>query len=468
MLQRQSLRALFGATALALSLAAQPVLADSIFTPTSDVFQGRVSAAGAERGQPVYPGSGAVISGEGLVPGQQITLMRGTSVLNADGPLTVDDEGKISFELTVDDAASTGLQPIVVIAENPAAATVVDLKVSPQIPVSNEDRFYIASEAVTAGLYQVALSAESNALFVTAAVGRPPVRESALIKIDPETLETIASTTPEAAPARPDGSDGGVFAVYGVDVDDANGNVWVTNTRQNTIAVYSQEDLSLVKQFEPGDVNHARDVVVDETRGRAYASATGSDVIEVFDTATLDKLEPITVPSQLRGEEFSVMSLALDEEGGTLVTVSLSTPEAAIIDLDSGEARVIALTGAVSASGAAYDPQDGLIFVASQGTDNLLIVDAESGEVLHDVEVGAGALNVTFDPVGRNAYVSNRGAGTLTVVSTEGEIVANLDNGSLPNQARATADGTIYAVNKSMGENDPKGDRIWRIQPVAE
>lgn len=54
------------------------------------------------------------------------------------------------------------------------------------------------------------------------------------------------------------------------------------------------------------------------------------------------------------------------------------------------------------------------------------------------------------------------------MVSTEGEIVANLDNGSLPNQARATADGTIYAVNKSMGENDPKGDRIWRIQPVAE
>ena len=51
------------------------------------------------------------------------------------------------------------------------------------------------------------------------------------------------------------------------------------------------------------------------------------------------------------------------------------------------------------------------MFVASQDTDNLLILDAGSGEVLHDVEVGAGALNVAFEPESRTAFVSNRGAG---------------------------------------------------------
>lgn len=464
-LARPSIRALLGATALVLATTAMPGFADSIFTPSADGFTGRMMAGAAERGAPVYPGSTVTIAGQGLVPGQQITLMRGGTVLNPEGPLVADAEGKVSFSMPVDEAAATGLQPIVVIAENPAAATVVDLKISPEIPLSGAEGFDITSEAVTAGLYQVIYSAASDAIFVTSAVGRPPVKQSELVRIAPDTLEIVARATPGAAPARADGSDGGLFAVYGVDVDDAHGRVWVTNTRQDTVAVYAAEDLALVRQFEAGTVNHARDVVVDESRGRAYASATGTGVIKVFDTATLEEQPPIEIASQIRGEEFSVMSLDLDAESGTLVTVSMSTPEAAVIDLDSGTARVIPLPGAKAASGVAYDPQDGLIFVASQATDNLLIVKADSGEVLHDVEVGAGALNVAFEPEGRLAYVANRGAGTITVVDTAGRIVANLDAGSYPNQLRADGKGNVWAVNKSRGENDESGDRIWRITP---
>lgn len=380
----------------------------------------------------------------------------------------MDADGKFSFALDIDAEAETGLQPIAVITENPASADVVELKISPEIAVAGADRFSVTSEPVVRGLYQVKFSEGANAAFVTSAVGRPPVKESKLVKINAETLKIEAEVIPGTAPARPDGSDGGVFAVYGVDVDEANGNVWVTNTRQDTAAVYKQSDLSLVKQFEPGAVPHARDVVVDEANGRAYASATGTPEIRVFDTKTLEPLELITIQSQIRGEEFSTMALDIDEAGGKLVTVSLSTPEAAVVDLASGEVRVIALPGAKAASGVAYDAQEGLIFVASQATDNLLIVKAETGEVLHDVAVGAGPLNVAFEPVGRLAYVANRGAGTIAVVSPQGEIVANLDAGSLPNQLRADGKGNVWAVNKSRGENDEAGDRIWRITPAAQ
>ncbi|VDS08680.1 hypothetical protein PARHAE_01864 [Paracoccus haematequi] len=461
-LSRRPVRALFGASVLALMLAAGPVAAETIFTPTSDGFVGDVSASAPERA-PIYAGTKVTISGEDLAPGQQITLMRGTTVLNADGPLTVAEDGTFSFDVTVDEEAATGLQPIVVIGENPAAATVVDLKVSPQIPVSGAEQFTILSQPVTRGLYQVAYSPKSDALFVTAAVGRPPVKESALVKVNPDTLETVASVAPEAAPAREDGSDGGVFAVYGVAVDDANGTVWVTNTRQNTVAVYRQDDLSLVKQFEPGAATHGRDVVIDEANGRAYVSTSLTPEILVFDTKTLEPLDPITVQSAIRGEDFGTMALDLDAQSGKLVTVSLNTPEAAVIDLKSGEVKVIPAKGAQGASGAAYDAQDGLIFVASQQTDNLLILKADTGEVLHDVEVGAGPLNVTFEPVSRRAFVANRGSGTITVVDTQGQIVANLDAGSFPNQLRADGKGNVYAVNKSRGENDEAGDRVWRI-----
>lgn len=455
-------RALFGASILALSLAS-PTLAETIFTPTSDGFLGEVSAQAPNRA-PVYAGTTVTISGQDLTPGQQITLMRGTTVLNADGPLTVAEDGTFTFDVTVDGEAATGLQPIVVIGENPAAATVVDLKVSPELPVSGEDKFTILSQPVTRGLYQVAYSPKSDALFVTSAVGRPPVKQSALVKVNPETLETLASVTPEPAPARKDGSDGGLFAVYGIAVDDANGHVWVTNTRQDTIAVYKQDDLSLVKQFEPGAAPHPRDVVIDEANGRAYVSTSFTPEIMVFDTATLEPLEPITIPSGIRGEDFGTMALDLDAKAGKLVTASLNTPEAAIVDLKTGEVKVFEAKGAQGASGAAYDAQDGLIFVASQKTDNLLIIKADTGEVLHDVEIGAGPLNVAFEPVSRRAFVANRGSGTITVVDTEGRIVANLDAGSFPNQLRADGKGNVYAVNKSRGENDEAGDRVWRIQ----
>ena len=462
-----SLRSLLGASALAFSLIASPSLADTIFTQSNDGFAGNVSAASAERGKPLYKGGKATIAGQNLIPGQEITLMRGTTVLNTDGALVVDGEGKFSFDVAVDADAVTGLQPILVVAEKPAAATVVELKISPEVPVAGAEKFTILSEPVTRGLYQVAYSAANDALFVTAAVGRPPVKESVLSKVNADTLKVEAQISPEAAPARPDGSDGGVFAVYGVAVDDTNGNIWITNTRQNTISVYKQADLSLVKQFDVGTVPHAFSIEIDEANSRAYVSAARNPLVDVFDTTTLEKLEPIALTSAKRGEEFLAQGIDLDAAGGKLLTVSLSSAELAVTDLKANETKVIALPGAKGAAGVAYDPQEDLAFVTSQGTDNVLIVKVADGTVLHDVETGAGALYVTFEPKSRLAFVGNRGSGTITVVNTSGEIVANLDAGSFPNQLIADGRGNVYAVNKSQGEDDPAGDRVWKITPVA-
>ncbi|VDC33439.1 Vgb family protein [Pseudogemmobacter humi] len=459
-------RRMFGASLLVIIASIAPGLADTVFTPVVD-FPGQVSATSATRGEPVYKGSKVVISGEKLIPGQEITLMRGPTVLNAAGPLVVDAEGKFSFELTVDADAATGQQPVLVIAEKPAAAEMITLKISPEIPISGTEKFAIANGPVTRGLYQVDYSEASKAVFVASAVGRPPVRQSALTKLDAETLAVLAQAEPPAAPARED-EDGGVFAVYGVGVDDANGTVWVTNSRQNTIAVYAQADLKLIKQFEPGAVNHARDVVIDEINGRAYASATRTGNIEVFDTRTLEQLAPIVITSAKRGGEYSAMSLDIDPASGKLFNVSMSTNELAVIDLKSGESRLIDLPGAKAAAGVAYDAKEGLIFVVSQQSDNLLIIDEASGEIKFDLPVGAQPLNVTFEPKSGLAYVANRGSGTIAVVNRKGEIVANLDAGNSTNQLRADGEGRIWAVNKARGENDPTGDNIWRITLAAE
>jgi len=438
-------------------LLATGVAGAQVFAQPDTAFKGSVRATAPV----VLPGSETGIEGNGFTPGQKVTLLRGETVLNAQ-PYVADGEGKFSGTLAIPADAVAGPQPIVVRAAAPDAAAVFALKVSREVPLSGQQRIQAASNRLVQGLYQVAYSPASKAAFVTSAVGRPPVKQSELLKVDPETLQIVARASPQAAP----GNDGNLFAVYGVGVDDANGNVWVTNTRQDTVAVYRQSDLSLVKQFPVGAVSHARDVVVDAQRNRAYVSATGADFISVFDTRTLQQLDNITIASNQRGETFTPGSLDIDPATGKVYTVSLAAAEAAIIDGAGGKVeKVIALPGARDAIGVAWNPVAKRLLVVSQGSDNLLIVDPATGKVEHDVYVGAGSLNVSYSPSTRLAYVSNRAAGTVTVVDEAGSIVANLDGGTYPNHVSKGPDTVMFAINKSRGEDDAKGDRITRYVP---
>ncbi|MNN04803.1 hypothetical protein D3C81_1175380 [compost metagenome] len=409
----------------------------------------------------VLPGTETGIEGSGFTPGQKVTLQRGDTVLNPQ-PYVADGEGKFSGKLMIPADAVAGAQPVVVRAAGPDAASVFALQVSREVPLSGQERIQAVSNKLAQGLYQVAYSPASKAAFVTSAVGRPPVRQSELLKVDPETLQIVARVSPQATP----GTDGNLFAVYGVGVDDANGTVWVTNTRQDTVAVYRQSDLALVKQFPIGAVTHARDVVIDASRNRAYVSATGADFISVFDTRTLQQLDNITIASSKRGETFTPTSLDIDPATGKVYTVSLGVAEAAIIDGAGGKVeKVFPLAGARDAIGVAWNPVAKRLLVVSQGSDNLLIVDPVSGKVEHDVYVGAGSLNVSYSPSTRLAYVSNRAAGTVTVVDEAGTIVANLDGGTYPNHVSKGPETVMFAVNKSKGADDAKGDRITRFVP---
>ena len=465
MIRTPSLLSRLRPTALALALFAVAGLSHAqVFSAPDADFKGNIRVASPL----VLPGSEIELAGMGFKPGQKVTLQRGDSVLNAQ-PYVADAQGNFSAKLTVPADAATGVHPVLVRVTGPDAASVLELKVSRELPKTGQERFDVSSKKVATGLYQSAYSAKSDALFVTSAVGRPPVTQSELVKVNPRTLEVVARITPSQAPApetRPgqEPREGGVFAVYGVAVDDANGTVWITNTRQSTVAVYKQSDLSLVKQYPVDAVPHSRDVIVDETRGRAYASATGKNFISVFDTKTLAQLPNIEIASTVRGKDFTPMSLELDAATGKLYTVSMGTGEIAIIDTASNTVdKVFAVPNARAASGVAFDAENKRVLVVNQGSDNLLIVDPADGRVVHDVYVGAGALNVAWEPVDKLAWVSNRAAGTVTAVDAQGNIVANLDGGSFPNHVHEDGKGNVFAINKARGEDDATGDRVTRI-----
>ncbi len=411
----------------------------------------------------VLPGSDVDVSGRGFKPGQKITLFSGTTSLNST-PYTADAEGGFKGTIKVPASATPGQYPLIANVTNPAAATVFNLKVSPNIPKSGADRFDVKTAVLVPGLYQVAYSAKHDVLYVTSSIGRPPVKEAHLLKVNPKTLAIEAKVTPAKVPGH---NDDRVFAVYGVAVDDAKDTVWVTNTRDATVSVYKQSDLSLVKQFDSGLVAHSRDVVVDSKRGKAYVSASGAPVIAVFDTNKLEFIKNIDLKSNQRFQKFTPGSLELDSKSGKLFTPSMQNPEAAIINIenDSVEKVIDLPAGVRSAIGIAYDGTTGKLFVVSQGSDNLVIVDTETGKVLKDVLVGGSPLNVAYEPVGKLVYITNRTSGTLTVVDGNGKIVANLEAGHNVNHLHEDGKGNVFVVNKSSWVTKSAGDEILRVTP---
>lgn len=434
-------------------------------------FAGRLRVS-AEGGGPILPGSTAVFAGSGLPAGQRLSLMRGLMRLNGEEPLVVDEKGAFSFSYKLPEAAEPGQHQIAVQAGRPTGSTTLDLKISPNVPLSGADLFQTEAKGLVPGLYQAAYGAKAGALFVSAsAFGRPGAggASSKLLKVDPQTLEILAQIDPPK-PEKPFGT--GPFAeapmaVFGLGIDEKHGRVWATNTIHNTVAVYDQADLALVKQFEPGLIRHVREILLDEATDRAFASGSASNEVAVFDAAALAPLETIRIVSDVRGESFTGMGLAADHAGGKLYVVSRTTPEIAEIAMATGEVlRLIPVPGAKNAAGLAFDAAQGRLLVASQGSDDLIALNAASGELVFRTPVGAGALGVTVEPKTGRAYVANREAGTITVVGPDGAILANLDGGSFPNHVLAAGDGAVYAVNKARGAEDAKGDRIARISPV--
>lgn len=433
-------------------------------------FKGRVSVVDTPV---VLAGQAVTLAGSDFKPGQRVTLSYGRVDLGQTA--TADKDGKFRTQFVLPAAAEPGRYALVASAANPAASLLVPLKVSPNVPLSGQERFNVQTQPLVPGLYQAGYSAKTDRVFVTSAVGRPPVTRSELVRVNAQTLAieqrvtAPVAPTPPARPGAPTANAAalpGLYAVYGVGVDDANGNVWVSNTRQDTVAVYRQSDLALIKQFEPGVVPHARDVLVDDVQGKAYASPVGEPKVAVFNAKAPAFLKNIPIETSLRGRDvkgFSPMSLALDKASSRLFVVS-SGGEVAIINTKTDTVeKVYAVPTAVSASGVAYDAQTDRIFVAAQGSDNVVIVDAKTGKTLHDIKVGAGTLNVTFDPARRVVYAANRASDTVTILDADGKIVGNLDIGSFPNHIAVDGKGGVFTVNKARGAQDGEGDRVGRI-----
>ena len=414
-------------------------LADGWVAAASEI-EGSVRAGSSTK--PLYAGDTAEITGSRMVPGQTVQFMHGTQLLS-DAPVTVGDDGKFSASVEVPADSDAGLHPLIVIAANPPAVEIVDLKISQDVPLSGEDRFEITTGAVADRAYQVAMS-DDGKIFVASGRGDSG---PAIVRLDAETMAE------DGRAEIPNDMKGEKFGAFGIAYDPTHQRVWATSTPTGNAVIYDADTLTPVKTLPEDSIGHPRDVVIDAAAGRAYINDAMTGNVHVYDTDTLEQLEPMLFTTETGKEVFATMSLDLDADQMRLYSVSLETSWVGWLDLKTGESHSFEVKAIKGGAGIAHDPETGRMFIVGQYSDNLVVLD-DTGEMLAETDIGAGALSVAFDASTGQVYVASRGAGTLTVLDVDGNITANLPFGDAPNHVLADGNGAVYGVSMYGAKDD--------------
>ena len=309
------------------------------------------------------------------------------------------------------------------------------------------------------GQFQVGYSKKNHKLFVPT-VGARGGLASSLARVDAETLQTEAFA--ELPVKKNDKGQYGYTSAYGVTVDDVDGTVWVTNTTDNSVAVYDQQTLKLiwtnegVKEDDPNWIEHPRSVLVDHESGKAFV--TGRFFVSAIDLKTkqVEKIQLEGAPDN--GTRYVSMNLFLDNgklyvperTGGKLFVVDAKTFKVEKTIQTQGEDSTVE----VRPSDVAVDRSLGEIYVSSQGVkgvnSGISVYDLNTGEFKKFVKFGTQALALEHDEDRDLVYVTDFGTGKVAVFDGRAdEVIGEVEmNGAAANDVTLLKDGSVLVLDK--------------------
>ena len=309
------------------------------------------------------------------------------------------------------------------------------------------------------GQFQVGYSKKNHKLFVPT-VGARGGLASSLARVDADTLQTEAFA--ELPVKKNDKGQYGYTSAYGVTVDDVDGTVWVTNTTDNSVAVYDQQTLKLiwtnegVKKDDPNWIEHPRSVLVDHESGKAFV--TGRFFVSAIDLKTkqVEKIQLEGAPDG--GTRYISMNLFLDggklyvpeRTGGKLFVVDTKTFKVEKTIQTQGEDSTVE----VRPSDVAVDHSLNEIYVSSQGVkgvnSGISVYDLTTGEFKKFVKFGTQALALEHDEDRDLVYVTDFGTGKVAVFDGRAdEVIGEVEmNGAAANDVTLLKDGSVLVVDK--------------------
>ncbi|WP_314508236.1 LPXTG cell wall anchor domain-containing protein [uncultured Rothia sp.] len=347
----------------------------------------------------------------------------------------------------------------------PATATKTTKATDTTTPSTEAHRTVDASGSVAniiqglPGQFQVGYSKKNHKLFVPT-VGARGNLASSLARVDADTLQTEAFA--ELPVKQNDKGQYGYTSAYGVTVDDVDGTVWVTNTTDNSVAVYDQQTLKLiwtnegVKEGDPNWIEHPRSVLVDHESGKAFV--TGRFFVSAIDLKTkqVEKIQLEGAPDG--GTRYISMNLFLDggklyvpeRTGGKLFVVDTKTFKVEKTIQTQGEDSTVE----VRPSDVAVDHSLNEIYVSSQGVkgvnSGISVYDLRTGEFKKFVKFGTQALALEHDEDRDLVYVTDFGTGKVAVFDGRAdEVIGEVEmNGAAANDVTLLKDGSVLVLDK--------------------
>ena len=347
----------------------------------------------------------------------------------------------------------------------PATATKTTKATDTTTPSTEAHRTVDASGSVAniiqglPGQFQVGYSKKNHKLFVPT-VGARGGLASSLARVDADTLQTEAFA--ELPVKKNDKGQYGYTSAYGVTVDDVDGTVWVTNTTDNSVAVYDQQTLKLiwtnegVKKDDPNWIEHPRSVLIDHESGKAFV--TGRFFVSAIDLKTkqVEKIQLEGAPDG--GTRYISMNLFLDggklyvpeRIGGKLFVVDTKTFKVEKTIQTQGEDSNVE----VRPSDVAVDHSLNEIYVSSQGVkgvnSGISVYDLNTGEFKKFVKFGTQALALEHDEDRDLVYVTDFGTGKVAVFDGRAdEVIGEVEmNGAAANDVTLLKDGSVLVLDK--------------------
>ena len=347
----------------------------------------------------------------------------------------------------------------------PATATKTTKATDTTTPSTEAHRTVDASGSVAniiqglPGQFQVGYSKKNHKLFVPT-VGARGGLASSLARVDADTLQTEAFA--ELPVKKNDKGQYGYTSAYGVTVDDVDGTVWVTNTTDNSVAVYDQQTLKLiwtnegVKEGDPNWIEHPRSVLVDHESGKAFV--TGRFFVSAIDLKTkqVEKIQLEGAPDG--GTRYISMNLFLDggklyvpeRTGGKLFVVDTKTFKVEKTIQTQGEDSTVE----VRPSDVAVDHSLNEIYVSSQGVkgvnSGISVYDLNTGAFKKFVKFGTQALALEHDEDSDLVYVTDFGTGKVAVFDGRAdEVIGEVEmNGAAANDVTLLKDGSVLVLDK--------------------
>jgi YVTN family beta-propeller protein len=246
----------------------------------------------------------------------------------------------------------------------------------------------------------------------------------------------------------------------------------VLNKSDHEAALVNPETYEVVARIPTGKGPH--EVAVSPDGRYAYVTNYGS--YAVFREGERPQMQPGTTLTVIDlpgrkvkatwelGEYKQPHGIAVSRDGKRVwVTVEGSQ---AVLELDAASGRVVRVwkTEQRVSHMVVPTPDEQKLYVANIGSGSVTIINRRDDSV-RSIPTGAGAEGIDVSPDGREVWVTNRGANTISVIAVATDIVTQSfeSGGTMPIRVKFTPDGKQVWVSNARSNNVTVFDAATRI-----